>query len=510
MHDPRTHRRFPRWRARPATTLILVLALAGFALGLLDSGWAIAGSPELDQAFAKAQELHRNLQSQKALPLATKALELAEEEYADDSDGELAEVLVLYANVLRDLARWEEAEAHYQRAIAIYENGDGPEGLGLSKALKELATLNWVRSELDTAKARLTRAARIIERDETVEGLENLGEVLEKLAKMSRASQQPDEAERYLLRAIAVWEQAMSVGMPEWPTDAPVPKPKHPNTLMALMDLMEIYAEQGREDEQLIALLIADESLEIRWATVGGKLDIAASLTELSAATTKSAPVEAERYALKAVALREEASGDEDPTLVEPLVQLARAIAAQGRCDEAEPVVVRGLAIAERHGVPDTVLGAGLRLLAQIYDGQGKHTAAAELQDRMLRSGELCSARKRLVLAAAYLEIGEQRRLLGFNEEAERALLGGLAVLEESRDDIDPTVALMFYGALLKSLADVSDAGNKADRAAMFKDRLNHLLEAQPEAEEALTLMHETSMEQLRRSCAFASHPASG
>lgn len=104
----------------PLRSLILPILVPMLVVVWLWPGPANAMSPELGAAYQKFRELHAQHRYQDALPVAQKAVSLAEREYGPDHPN-TATFLSNLATVYQGLDKDAEAESLIKRALAIYQ-----------------------------------------------------------------------------------------------------------------------------------------------------------------------------------------------------------------------------------------------------------------------------------------------------------------------------------------------------------------------------------------------------
>ena len=110
--------------ARAKTSLLL----AGVLCLALGPAVAHAQSPELLDALKRSDELYVAGRYHDALPFAEKALRLVEREFGPDHPNTAA-FLSNLAEVLQLQGRYDEAEPHCERALAIWANPNAATGL---------------------------------------------------------------------------------------------------------------------------------------------------------------------------------------------------------------------------------------------------------------------------------------------------------------------------------------------------------------------------------------------
>jgi tetratricopeptide (TPR) repeat protein len=129
---------------------------------------------------------------------------------------------VAYAAILDGLQRYDESEAIYRRALAIFEQTFGPEHYEVTSNLHNLAAVLCARGDLDQAEKLYRRALAIKEKllgedsPDAALTLNNLGALL------TRAGR-PEEATRLLQRAVTILQDRVA--------------PDHPHLVLARANL---------------------------------------------------------------------------------------------------------------------------------------------------------------------------------------------------------------------------------------------------------------------------------
>jgi len=164
-----------------------------------------------------------------------------------------------------------------------------------------------------------------------------------------------------------------------WPLTAPTQDPRW----QALSAAGLKAYQQGRHPEaekQFEAALEEAEGFGSRDLRIATSLNNLAVLYKLQGRYR-----EAEPLLLRALAIREQALGSEHPDVAQSLDNLAGLYHSQGYHREAEPLLRRALAIYEsRLGAEHPGVAQSLNSLAGLYQAQGRYAEAEPLYQRAL------------------------------------------------------------------------------------------------------------------------------
>jgi len=231
-----------------------------------------------------------------------------------------------------------------------------------------------------------------------------------------------DDAEKYLLRARGILEQAFGKDGPELTT--------------VKEDLGRVYMDLGRYDDaeaqfrSLLANELGNDPESPRAATVLSNLGIVLR--------RKQKYEEAESRHRQALAIQERNLGPDPNELVNTLENLARVLRDQGRDKEAEPLLKRSLDILEKiHGPMHHTVADALSNLALMYLGNANETLAAHIDRQVIREDipgtEPLDARK------SQSHVAETLTRQGRLDAAEPLFLRAIAIREGSPDRLSLT-----------------------------------------------------------------------
>ena len=241
------------------------------------------------------------------------------------------------ADVYSAQGRYGEAQALFERALAIRERALGAASPALAPTINNLGVTYQNQGRYAEAEAVYRRALANYEptlgagHAVVTSFLNNLGTVARRQGKFG-------EAEEVLKRALAQREQALGAA--------------HPDVAQTLNNLALAYQDQGRYAE---AEALYQRALQIRERAQGASHPaLTRTLHNLAAVQAEQGKyAEAERLIRRALGIDEAALGANHPEVASTLNLLAAVLERQGRPDEAESLYKRTLALGERG------LGAG-------------------------------------------------------------------------------------------------------------------------------------------------------
>lgn len=350
-----------------------------------------------------------------AEPLHLRALALRESlaEGAPDDTGaqqRLASTLSNLAALRGAQARFEEAQAYAEQAVAVLEAAFGPEAPELGTSLNTLASIyadlaDYGRAEATHQRAlALHRTAFGDDHPDVAMSLGNLAGVLD-------ATGQTAEAAPLYAQALAIAERTLG--------------PDHPNTLIALNNLAAF--QRGRAN-------FADAETRYR----------------------------------DALARFERAYDRPHPNVATAQGNLAALLQATGRYAEAESLFVAAQATYEAALGPDHPdVAVGLNNLAGLYEQTGRFAEAEERYTRALALREATFGTSHPAVAQGQGNLGTLYAAAGRYAEAEPLLLAALAAFEASRGEAYPDVAVALgnLGAFYQAQGRYAEAEIRLERA---------------------------------------------
>jgi tetratricopeptide (TPR) repeat protein len=253
--------------------------------------------------------------NEKALSAFQRALALSD---ATAQPMEWASAAVRVAFVLKDLARYAEAEPLLREALTWRESKLAPNDLEIATALNNLAELLRVTNRLAEAEPLMRRALTI---DEAAYGPEHpdVARALNNLAQLLQATNRLAEAEPLMRRALAIDEAAYG--------------PKHPDVARDLNNLASLLQATNRlaEAEPLMrrVVSIVEKSLGAYHPNVTISLNNLASLLQATHRLAEAEPLSRRMVGIFLDFTRR--TGHEHPHLRTVLANYAGILKAMGR-----------------------------------------------------------------------------------------------------------------------------------------------------------------------------------
>jgi len=349
--------------------------------------------------------------------LLKRDLEIREASGANDA--ELARSLSNLAVLYHNSGRYGEAEALYRREVALRESLK-TEDADYALAVANLGALDSDRGRYSEAEPLLLRALRIQEK-EVFPDLDQVAQITHSLAFLYMVQGKFPDAEALERRALAMQERSSGA--------------EHPDTARILIGLARARQAVGQLDQ-------------------------------------------AESLYRQAIAIRIKALGPDDPRVAEGLDYLAQMLfLEEGRSAEAEPLLVRALAIQEKTASADIDHSRTLQLLGNL--NARRLSWSVETGRSRDASDEL---KRRYDQAEQYykeaLALSEQA--LGPEHSQTASILNDMALLycDEGRYHEARQLALQAEAALEKSLApDHPQVADVLDTLAEVDERQgNHAM----------------------------------
>ena len=326
------------------------------------------GQLELEALERQVADLVQVGQHADALPLAERALALAEHAYGVEA-AEVAVALLGLGEVLSGLNRYADAEPHERRAVAIREKALGPAHPLTAEAMIAAAGSLQELQRFDAAAALYGRALAALEASLGADHIK-VADAVAPLAQIAKSQGRIEEAEALYRRDLGLREKALGL--------------EHDDLLPAIVALADI-AIKGKElakAEGLVARAVA-----IRERTHGSDDEVTIGLLAALGSLYWSLDrfPEAEALARRVLASREKALGPEHILVASSLVDLADVHRSLKRHGEAEALYRRALAIREKVMGPDHLdVAITLKKLALLYSDEGRYDLMEALHVRTL------------------------------------------------------------------------------------------------------------------------------
>lgn len=185
----------------------------------------------------KAESLSLKGRHAEALIAAKQALTLAEDSLAPD-DANIAVLLNGLAIEHYALLQFDEAEPLYRRALAIAEKSFGPDAPFVGNCLNNLAEAYDALGKSELTEGMYLRALSICEKGTDSEDNADEATILTNLASLYSRREDYLQAEPLYKRALEIWDELSGL----------LGK-KHPNAVLTLDGLMELYRKTDREEK---------------------------------------------------------------------------------------------------------------------------------------------------------------------------------------------------------------------------------------------------------------------
>ena len=286
------------------------------------------------------------------------------------NDPAIAGLLDRQATLLQEIARYEEAEPLFRRALAIDEASYGKDHPDVARDLNNLAWLLQVTNRLGEAEPLIRRALAI---DEASYGNDHpeVATKLNNLAQLLKATNRLAEAEPLFCRALAIDEASYGNDHPEVSTKL--------NNLAQLLQATNRLAEA--EPLFCRALAIDEASYGNDHPIVAIQLNNLALLLEDTNRLTEAEPLKR-----RALAIFEASYGNGHPNVATGLNNLAHLLRATNRLTEAEPLMRRALTIDEaNYGNDHPDVARDLNNLSMLLKATNRLAEAEPLSGRAAR-----------------------------------------------------------------------------------------------------------------------------
>lgn len=373
--------------------------------------------PAVADSMGQLADIYRTRMSyEEAEPMLLEALQIARDAEAPDL-GVTADLWSRLGELYFDQSRLDEAIAAFERALEIRElEMSGQDERALADSLYDLGLILQERGRFAEAEPYYSQAIELYRTllgnsQRTADTLENLAAVEEEIGQL-------DEAEDHLREAYDTW--------------AAIEAPDDPNAILALERLVQALTRWGRYNEGIIA-------------------------------------------GQRALALREQSLGRDNPDLVPTLVALGINQGFAGSIEDAETSLQRALALAREW------LGEDDRRTRAVWDALGWlawqrgdydealeiHQALLDIREEAYGSGHLLTAFSRHNVALALAGL---RRF----EEADELMTLSVATWERLRGpDHRSTARSVHYQGLIRwHLGEIADAQEALERALAIRERL--------------------------------------
>jgi tetratricopeptide (TPR) repeat protein len=381
---------------------------------------------------------------EEAEPLFRRALEIDEASYGPDHP-EVAMLLSNLATLLQATNRLQEAEQLMRRALEIYRASYGSDDPNVATVLSNLATLLEATNRQAEAEPLMRKALAI---DEASYGPDHpiVAIRLNNLAQLLKATNRLEEAEQLMRRALAVDEASAG--------------PDHPNVATALSNLATLLADTNllEEAEQLMR-----RALAIDEASYGpDHLSVARDLSNLAMVLSHTNRlVMAEELMRRALEIDKASYGPDHPNVARDLSNLAMVLLTTNRLAESEQLTRRALAIDEASCGPDHPnVARDLSNLARLLRDSSRPAEAEPLMRRAIAIDEASNSLDHPNLAIRLDILSRILLDLGLHDEAETHARKALSIDEGCYGSDHPCTAfdLNSLAMILKTTDRLSES----------------------------------------------------
>lgn len=237
--------------------------------------------------------------------------------------------------VRRDQGRWDDAVSEYKKALDLIPSDS------TDCALRPTVTGNLGEAKLQQGRF---REARILFQNslELAGKCPSQSSVFASLQLLNLAA---------LARMEGDYKLAHKLAEPAYAELRQFLGDNHPHTLLALNNLAQIYAAQGKQREATETMeRVAEISLDVHGE---GNPLYSRALSNLAVAYfSQRRNAEAEPLFRKAIAIQEARYGERHPAVARDLSNLAAVLESTGRADEAEKLLVRSIELGRSIGRP--------------------------------------------------------------------------------------------------------------------------------------------------------------
>jgi tetratricopeptide (TPR) repeat protein len=271
------------------------------------------------------------------------------------------------------LAEWGQSEPLMRRALAIFEQTQGPDHPEIATYLNNYAALLMSTNRPGKAEPLMCRALDIRERNLGPDHPEVAGS-LNNIAQLFQDTNRLSEAEPLMRRALEIDERSYG--------------PDHSSVARDLTNLAQLLQDTSRLDE---AEPLMRRALEIDKRNQGSnQYRVAIDLDNLARLLEDTNRLfEAEQLMRLALDILEQTLGPDHPDVATQLNNLAHLLQLMNQLTEAEPLMRRALAIDEQKlGLAHPTVATRLNNLAGLLKNTKRETEAESMYRRALAIDE--------------------------------------------------------------------------------------------------------------------------
>ena len=412
---------------------------------------------EIERLYQESRKLLESGQHDAALPLAERALTLAEKTFASKSPTIIANTANNLARIYHQKGDIPKAESLYLRSLAIFEKY--PETMpdaGIFP-LTNLARLYLDKPDYDSAEPLYQRALTI---KETRWGANHpeTALTLYYLAAVYAGKGDYERTESIARRALDIFEKSSGT--------------EHPNVALMLEILGSLLQNKGdyAEAESLFQRVLA-----IREKAFGNEhISVAQSLYTIANLTARKGDYgKAEPLYRRALTIQEKAKGAQDRFVAVYLKGLASLYMRKGDFAQAEPLLQRSLSITEKtFGLESAFNAHAIRYLAYIYAEKGDYTQAERFYQRSRTLIEKTAGKDNFQFAFTLADFADLYMRMGDYARAEPLLQQALVIEEKALGQGNHALT-----STLTKLAILNDVQGEHAKAISFMRRSTDISE---------------------------------
>jgi len=354
------------------------------------------------------------------------------------------------------LGTFDEAGQLLRAAVETSRGLDEPDENLTARCLENLAELYWQHGDLDSSEVMLRETL-----DTRVRLLgpdaADVGATLSNLGTLYWARGRYAEAESLMALAVGIAEK----------TEGPEQIAHRLHNLAAIRDARGDYEGAIEMYRRVIA---------IREDVLGDHPELARSLTNLAVTYQRlERDDEAEPLLVRALAMREKTLGTDHHDVAQTLNSLGLLYQREGRLDEAEPLLERSLEIRRnKYGDEHAAVAEALHNLAVLYSDRERLAEARDYAERSLTIREKVLRPEHPAIAAGLNTVGTVDRKEGRFDEAEALYRRGLAIREKALgpEHADTAASLELLAALLVSRGRGAEAVPLAQRCVEIREKI--------------------------------------
>jgi CHAT domain-containing protein len=448
------------------------------------------------EVVAEATGRYRlEVESKAADAIQTYTIQLAPPRPASEQElsADQARRLHFKAATLLNAAKYDEAQALEEKALALREQAQGPESPAVANSLHQLGNIYHVKGDYPKAEAAFLRALKIREKTSGPESSDVFA-LLASLGGLYGDMEEPDKAEQSMQRALRIQEKVSDLDeqrvaaffnnfaltyydkgeyaeaerLMERARDIEekLLGPDHPRVADTLINLSVMYQAMG---DYLQMKSVLQRALTIYEREVGpDHPDTANAVLNLGNVQYLTGELnQAKPLYERALHSYEKALGPEHPMVALALNNLAEVYHDQREFAQAEPLYLRSLAIREKKlGASSADVGQSLNNLGNLYRDEGDYVKAEQFYERALATREKALGAEHPDVVSTLSHIALMHMARGDFAQAESFQARAIAISERNAS------LNLLVGSERQKLAYLDSLSEQLDRAITLNVRL--------------------------------------